>query len=119
MLHRGNGLSNPTGTDRWTRTPSTAAQPITLAVEVSLVRNLFNAVQRIKKCRGVEEFSSIYGDSRIARIEWRDGAGTKWADDFVQDSTDATKKFCVLTGSSSGEGTAEVTYEMERFGSTS
>lgn len=59
----------------------------------------------------VDEFSSTIGTSRIARLEWRDGNGTSWGDDFVQDPSDSTKKYCVLTGVSGGAGVVEVTYE--------
>jgi hypothetical protein len=58
----------------------------------------------------VDEFSAVAGTSRIGRIEWRDGEGTRWGDDFVQDPSDSTKKYCLLTGVSGGDGVVEVTY---------
>jgi hypothetical protein len=58
----------------------------------------------------IDEFSSTVGTSRIARLEWRDGTSTSWGDDFVQDPNDSTKKYCILTGVSGGDGLVEVTY---------
>lgn len=57
----------------------------------------------------VDEFAGTHGTSLITRIEWRDGNGTSWGDDFVQDPKDSAKKTCALGGSPGGEGVVEVT----------
>ena len=57
----------------------------------------------------VDEFANTLG-SRIARIEWHDGANTSWGDDFVQDPSDTNKKFSALTGPTDGTGVVVVTH---------
>ena len=58
----------------------------------------------------VDEFSGTIGAALIARIEWRDGNGATWADDFVTDPNDNTKKISALVGTSGAEAVVEVTH---------
>lgn len=58
----------------------------------------------------VDEFAGSLGSSLITRIEWRDGDGTNWGNDFVVDPNDATKRISTLTGTSGGQAVVEVTH---------
>lgn len=56
----------------------------------------------------VDEFVGTSSNSLIARIEWRDGNGATWGDDFVPDPNDSTKKLSALTGTPGAEAVVEV-----------
>lgn len=58
----------------------------------------------------VDEFVCTTGTALITRIEWSDGEGATWDNDFVADPTNKSRMTCTLNGTAGSRGSVQITH---------